>query len=117
MIDEQMEDELDFYERGRLLKTTVNTPGWKEVLAAVKSYVDDMEDQLRSMPVGDPNIIPAHAGVHVMSEFYRKFQEDINRAVQVAESPTPELLEYLSQARRKFDVKAVMEANNTALSG
>ena len=111
MVDyDQIEDELDLYERGRLLKTTIHTVGWPEVLEVVKSYLDDMDAQLKAIPVGDPSIIAAHAGVHVMSKFYQFFQEDIDNAIKMADNPSPELLEYIASARRKFDVKAMMEA-------
>jgi hypothetical protein len=110
MIDyDQIEPELNLYERGRMLRTTINTPGWETVLETIHSYVEDIDRQMRAIPVGDPSVVPSHAALFALDKFETYFKQDISNAIEVSENPSEDLQHYLIESKDRFDVRKAMD--------
>ena len=99
-----IQEELDLYEKGRMLRTIVSTPAWKLVIQALEDYRDKADQDLRDLPPGDPTVPTAHAAVSALDSVVAHFQQDINHAVDFAAKPSQEVSNYLKGAGRVLDV-------------
>lgn len=113
MWDEQVEQELEAYEKGRQLKTLVHTPGWEIVVDMLKSYRDKAFDQLTSLIPGDPSVPTAHAAASALKQQFEYFMADLDNAIKVASNPSEELRNSLMEYRESVDVLKQMELTNT----
>jgi hypothetical protein len=106
-----LENDLRLYELGRELRPLVNSPSWEIFTDTIQSYVDDLDQQHRRLPPGDPNIIASHAALYALDQFATKFKADIERAVDFANAPSQEVLEYAHEVRKANDVLAAQRTN------
>jgi hypothetical protein len=92
--------EIEQWDRGRVLSQIVHTESWSILLDTIKSYVDDASEALLRLSPGDPNVKEAHAVAYALTDFYEKFQEDINAAIR-SSTQTPgalkEAARYMSE--------------------
>lgn len=112
---DQIENEFDLYERGRMLKQIVMSPAWSTVVEVLRDYRDKAVQELVNLAPGDPTVPTAHAAASALDDQFNKFQQDIQNAVDTAAKPSDELREYLLTARKSLDVKQVMEAQSPGL--
>ena len=115
MIDERdvtaLENDLRLYQLGRELRPMVNSPSWEILTDTMKSYVEDVDEHHRKLEPGDPNIIASHAALYAIDQFVTKFKADIERAVDFANAPSQEVLEYAHEVRKANDVLAAQRTN------
>jgi hypothetical protein len=83
--------EVQLWDRGRTLSQIVHTDSWAILLDTIKSYVDGASESLIRMSPGSEHVKEAHAVAFALSDFYLKFQEDINNAIE-ASTKTPPIL-------------------------
>jgi hypothetical protein len=93
---DEIQGQLDLYERGRMLKNVVGTPVWSLLLEILQSYRDKANEELLNLAPGDETVVTAHAAASALNDGFRKFQQDINAAVEFAANPSPEVTDYLS---------------------
>ncbi len=109
VFDENIEREVAAYEKGRQLRTIMNSPGWEVLLDTLKAYRDEAADRLLDMDPGDPNVLTAHAAASALRQQFAFLQADLDNAVKVASSPSPELTQYLVEYRDSLDILKQME--------
>ena len=83
--------EITMWDRGRTLAQVINTEAWEILLDTIKSYVDGATEALLRLSPGDANVKEAHAVAFALSDFYQKFQQDVNQAVTTS-TVTPAVL-------------------------
>jgi hypothetical protein len=105
---EQGEQDFELYEFGRKMRGVVVSPAWPDLVEFVEQYVNDIDLAYRRLPPGDPGVIGAHAAVHALDEFLRKFKEDLPKAVEFVEHPSPEFQRYLYNLSEATDVAKAM---------
>lgn len=105
---DQLEQQLELYEKGRRLKLLVNSPEWEIVVQTLQDYRDKARDALIALPPGDPNVSQAHAAASATNDVFNYFQQDIANAVNAATKPSEELKAYIFGVRKSLDVKAAM---------
>lgn len=105
--DPNFERELEAFEFGRKMRPIVISPSWPDLVEFINAYVETIDRNYRLLEPGDPGVVGAHAAVHALDEFARKFQEDLEAAVAFADKPSPELLR---------ELRAVRDASDVALS-
>lgn len=104
MVFEDIEQELEVYERGRQLRLVYNTPAWETIIGALEDYRDKAKQELVDLPPGHPSVVTAHAAASALDDTVAKFKMDIANAVQTAATPSAELISYLSGAIQSMDV-------------
>jgi hypothetical protein len=100
---DDIDRQLDVYERGRILRT-VPTDAWQIVKDTIHSYVEDLDTQVRNIVPGDPSVIAAQAALYAISQFENFFLQDTGAAMELAVHPPPELSRYLLSTRESLDV-------------
>jgi len=103
VYQDEMDRQLDVYERGRVLRT-IPSDAWQIVTDTIHSYVEDLDRQVRHVAPGDPSVVPAQAALYAMSSFEDFFLQDTGAAMEFAIHPSPELNKYLLSARESLDV-------------
>jgi hypothetical protein len=103
MYQEDIDRQLDLYERGRVLRT-IPPDAWEIIKDTVHSYTDDLDQQVRGILPGDPSVVASHAALYAMSAFEDYFLKDIEAAMNFAVHPSDELKQYLSGVRESLDV-------------
>ena len=103
VFQDEMDRQLDVYERGRVLRT-VPTDAWQIVKDTIHSYVEDLDRKVRHLPPGDPSVVPEQAALYAISSFEDFFLQDTSSAMEFAVHPSPELTKYLLGARESLDV-------------
>lgn len=103
VYQDEMDRQLDIYERGRVLRT-IPSDAWQIVKDTIHSYVEDLDTQVRNIPPGDPSVIPSQAALYAISQFENFFLQDTNAAMKLAVRPSPELTQYLLEVRESLDV-------------
>lgn len=91
LTEEELSD-IELWQRGRVLSGIVNTEAWEMLLAALQSYVEQADYDLRRLPPGDPGVVTAHAALSALDQGFRLFKEDIESAVANSET-VPEALQ------------------------
>jgi hypothetical protein len=89
VLTEDEKYEVLLWDRGRTLAPHVQTESWTVILRTIKNYVEDAAEALIDMKPGDPLLTETHAMAYVLDTFYKKFQEDIFRAIN---APMPQCL-------------------------
>ena len=105
---EEIQEELDLYEKGMMLRTVVKTPVWEIIVQVLSDYKDNAVQQLVNLPPGDPTVPCAHAAASALDDQLAKFQQDVSAAIESATNPSPELRAYLSGATEALDVQKAM---------
>lgn len=82
---------IELWKRGRKLSAVVQTEAWEIISDTLKGYVDSAQDDLMRLPPGDPAVMTAHAAASALTQQYKLFLEDIDRAVS-ASLEVPEAL-------------------------
>lgn len=83
--------EVELWDKGRTLSPVVNTDAWLILVATIKRYADQAVASLLRMPPGDEHVPQAHAAAAALTDFYYKFQEDIQAAIN---APMPSVLKH-----------------------
>jgi hypothetical protein len=109
---EDLQNQADLYEKGRMLSTVVRTPVWELIIQILKDYKDGAENQCLDLPPGDTTVPCAHAAASALRDQFIKFQQDVERAVEAAAKPSPELRAYLTGALAAADVGKAMGMNS-----
>ena len=104
-----MENDLIVYERGRQLRSVVNSPVWEIVIDTLRAYKDQAEDECFALSPGDQRVLTAHAAASALRDQFVKFQQDINNAVEFAANPPEEFALWLSGAIDAADVMKQQE--------
>lgn len=112
MDQEQLEQDIEVYERGRLLRSIVITPAWDVIIDTLRTYKDVAVSDLLSLAPGDVTVPTAHAAAAALTEQFDKFQQDIKNAVDFAAQPSDELRNYLISARDRLDVLKMQGQEN-----
>jgi hypothetical protein len=103
VYQDEMDGQLDLYERGRVLKT-VSVEAWQIIKDTIHSYTENLDQQVRRIPPGDPSVIAAQSALYAMSAFENFFLQDTEAAMECSSRPSPELKQYLLHARDSLDV-------------
>lgn len=90
-VSEEEKAEIDLHQKGRALAQVVNFYGWEVALEMIQSYVTGSVSALVNLAPGDPTVPTAHAAASAMNDFYIKFVQDVQIAIE-ASSKTPEVL-------------------------
>ena len=106
---EQYEQQLDLYEKGRILSRFVHDPNWEVVLQVLLDYRDKYRDALVALPPGDPRVPLAHAAASSSNDIVNLFQGDISRAIDFAQHPPAEFVNKMRGVRDALDVAKSME--------
>ncbi len=101
---EDVEQELEIYERGRQLRTVYNTPAWETIIGALEDYRDKAKQELVNLPPGHPAVVTAHAAASALDDTVAKFKMDIANAIETAAKPSAELTSYLTGVVQSLDV-------------
>lgn len=102
-------NELQLYELGRKLRIVYNSPAWEIITDTIQSYVDNLDYQVRNLLPGSPEVAASHAALYALDQFAKNFQEDVKRAVEFSNNPSPEVREALLGFRDSSDVLKAME--------
>lgn len=105
---DQIENDLNTYERGRQLRPLVNSPLWEILVDSLESYRDNANQELVNLAPGDPTVPTVHAAVSAIYDLVAKFQQDVHAAVNFANNPSEELRKYLTGTRDANDVAKAM---------
>ena len=108
---EGLDNDLDLYERGGMLRSVVNTPTWEIIIDTLKAYKESARDELMRLLPGDPTVPTAHAATYAVEDLFFKFQQDINKAIDFASHPSEEFMQHLSGVRESSDVAKQMGIN------
>jgi hypothetical protein len=100
---DEIDRQLDIYERGRLLRT-IPVDAWQIIKDTIHSYTEDLDQQVRHLSPGEPSVVASHAALYAMSSFEKFFLQDTSAAMEFAVHPSPELNQYLLGARESLDV-------------
>ena len=103
VYQDEIDRQLNTYERGRILRT-IPSDAWQIVKDTIHSYVEDLDQQVRTLRPGDPSVVPSQAALYAMSAFEEFFLQDTGAAMEFAVHPSPELNKYLISARESLDV-------------
>lgn len=106
---EQLEQDLELLEKGRLLLPWVKSPAWEIVKDTIRAQVDDVDEQLRGIEPGNPRVPQVHAALYALSQFSDTLIRGIEDAAMFAQNPSPEVKEYVHQVMTASDVKRAME--------
>jgi len=106
---EGLDNDLDLYERGRMLRSVVNTPTWEIIIDTLKAYKEAARDELMHILPGDEVVPTAHAAAYAVEDLFYKFQQDVNKAIEFANNPSEEFMQHLSGVREASDVAKQME--------
>ena len=109
---DEMELQMDVFERGRILKT-VPHDAWEIIYATIHEQVEGVNRQVRKLPPGDPSIVAAQASLYALSSFEENFKQGMEEAMTFATHPTPEFKQYLYGVRESMDVQKQMEKAST----
>ena len=104
-----IENDLELYDKGRQLRIVTTHPGWPTVIQVLKDYRDKAVQALIDLPPGDPSVPTVHAAASALDDQFVKFQQDIQHAIDAAENPSQEVVQYLSGVYKAADVKKKME--------
>ena len=99
----QLEAQLDLYEKGRRLRTLVNSPDWELVIQVLQDYRDKYRDALIALVPGDPQVPLAHAAASASNDIFTYFQTSINGAVDFVNNPPDEVKEKIFGIRRAIE--------------
>jgi hypothetical protein len=105
---DQLERQLDLYEKGRRLRTLTNSPDWELVVQTLQDYRDKYRDALIALPPGDPRVPLAHAAASSSNDIFTYFMGDIQAAVDFTNNPPDEVVASIRGIRRALDVKVAM---------
>lgn len=86
VVDEGQLLQVEQWRRGMQLRTIVGTEAWEILLDTLHSYVEKADDDLRSLPPGHPDVVTAHAALSALHQGFKLFQEDVNAAVNAAQT-------------------------------
>lgn len=103
-----LEEDVLRYEMGRKWKAIYHSPAWELILQTMQSYVDDADYQVRKLPPGHVNVVPAHAALSALNDMVEKFELDVKSWVEFSDEPSPEFTEYLLGVRNSSDVLKTM---------
>lgn len=103
VFHDDIDRQLDLYERGRVLRT-IPSDAWQIVKDTIHSYTEDLDQQVRRTQPGHPGVIAGQAALYAMSSFEEFFLQDTEAAMEFAVRPSPELNQYLTSARESLDV-------------
>ena len=78
------QEELKMWDRGRVLAQIVHTDAWAILLDSIRSYVEQANEDLTNLAPGDVNVPVAHAVAFALKDFYRKFQQDVQKAIETS---------------------------------
>ena len=106
----ELDGQLDQYEKGRKLRKFVQDPDWELVVQVLRDYYENANDALNDLPPGHPRVMEAHAASSATKQVYVRFQEDINSAVNFANNPPEELKNRIFGIRKSLDVASAMGA-------
>jgi len=106
---EDIEAELDLYEKGRKLLRVTQSDAWEIIVETLKDYRDKTVQDLINLDPGDPSVPAAHAAASALDQLFYNFQQDVQKCVTVAAKPSQELSLYLSGALNALDVAKAME--------
>lgn len=107
---EAVEQELDLYEKGRILKA-VSPDAWGIIFDTIREYAEAATRDLKKLTPGDPAVPAAHAAWYALQDFAEKFPQDIQSAANAAANPSPQLRKYVNGVRESLDVlKMQMES-------
>lgn len=101
---EEIENELELYERGRQLRIVYGTPVWETIIGALEDYRDKAKQELINLPPGHSSVITTHAAASALDDAVVKFKMDIKNAVDTAAKPSVELTAYLTGVIENMDV-------------
>lgn len=76
--------EIELWRKGRDLSALVIHPGWKTVLEMLQSYATSAAVDLVNMRPGDERTVVQHAVAYALNDFYVKFRQDVDAAVDAA---------------------------------
>jgi hypothetical protein len=105
---DELDRQLDLYEKGRRLRTLTNSPDWELVTQTLQDYRDKYRDALIALPPGDPQVPLAHAAASSSNDIYTYFLQDINLAVEFATHPPDAVVDSIRGIRRASDVQRAM---------
>ena len=103
---EDIEGDLDLYEKGRLLRPVYKTPAWEIIMGVFEDQAARANDELLDLPPGDPYVPTAHAAASALRDRVIKAKQDFEAAVQAAANPTQEVASYLLEMVEVNDVAA-----------
>ena len=103
VYQDEIDRQLNTYERGRILRT-IPSDAWQIVKDTIHSYVEDLDQQVRTLRPGDPSVVPSQAALYAMSSFENYFLEDTQAAMDFSVHPSSDLVQYLQNARESLDV-------------
>ena len=109
---DELELQMDVFERGRVLKT-IPPDAWEIIYSTIHEQVEDVNRQVRKLPPGDPSIVAAQASLYALSSFEENFKKGMDEAIEFATYPTQEFKDYLYGVRDSMDVMKQMEKTNT----
>ena len=80
--------EIDLWQKGKALQQLSGFYGWDVLLEMLQSYPAHAVKQLLAVSPGDnERIIAAHAVAYALSDFYDKFIQDVQSAIDGAKAP------------------------------
>ena len=103
VFQDDIDRQLDLYERGRVLRT-MPSDAWQIIKDTIHSYTEDLDQQVRRTQPGHPGVIAGQAALYAMNSFEEFFLQDTEAAMEFAVHPSPELNQYLLGARESLDV-------------
>lgn len=85
-LDEMKFDE-EQYRKGRDLRDTVITPGWKVILEIIKSYAQQPLDKLAVTEVSNRDeALNLHAEAFAATKLYNRFIEDVQQLIDFSQN-------------------------------
>lgn len=80
--ENELED-FSAWERGKELRSIINTSAWEILCDTLKAYADKAVEDLLRIPAGDNDrVLAAHAAASAAAQIVRNFKEDVETAVE-----------------------------------
>jgi hypothetical protein len=103
-LSDKAQSEIESWEKGRKLATTVQTEGWSVAIELLQSYVVKSVEQLVSTdPADNESVNAGHAVSYVASRLLKIFQEDVNAWIELSRR-TPEVVKETIDSQSKLEL-------------
>lgn len=87
-LNDEERGQIELWQKGKALQQLTSVYGWEVLLEMMQSYPQDAIRQLLIVPPGDNDrVIAAHAVAYALNDFYTKFIEDVNNAIENGKAP------------------------------